>query len=46
MVKTPLYNTIEQLNSEYYKYVRASIFNFMDKEAKEYLTNLIDAEET
>jgi len=46
MVKTPLYNTLEQLNLEYFKHVRASIFKFMDKEGQEYLTNLIDAEES
>ncbi len=45
-VKTPLYTTLLRLNGEYYKYIRASIFRFMGKDAKEYLTDLIDQEET
>ena len=32
MVKTPFYLTLQRLNEEYYKYIRASIFLFMDKE--------------
>ena len=45
MVHTPLYNTLLNLNNEYYKYIRASVFRYMDKPSKEYLENIIDAEE-
>jgi len=45
MVRTPLYNTLLNLNAEYYKYIRASVSRYLDKPAKEYLENIIDAEE-
>ena len=45
LARTPLYNTLLNLNDQYYKYIRASVFRYMDKPAKEYLENIIDAEE-
>ena len=42
LVKTPFYNTLCILQKEHYKYMRKSIFRWLDKPAQELLTLLID----